>query len=60
MLGPNPEFSNLQFSDNDDEEEDSTDLAETTLKSVNHSAQTSSDQLVIKNAKGPKGKSKRC
>ena len=57
---PNPEFSNLQFSDNDDEEGDSTDKAETTLTSVNHPAQTSSDQLVIKNVKAPTGKSKRC
>lgn len=60
MLGPNPEFSNLQFSENDDKEEDITDLAETTLTSVNYPVQTSSDQLVIKNVKDPKGKSKRC
>ena len=61
MLGPNPEFSNLQFSQNDDKEEDITDLTETTLTSVNHPVQTSSDQLLIKNVKDPKGKkSKRC
>lgn len=61
MLGPNPEFSNLQFSENDDKEEDITDLTETTLTSVNHPVQTSSDQLLIKNVKDPKGKkSKRC